>query len=160
MVNGRRSYRRRSSTPVKIPRGIFGGNKSVKFGLIAVFFCILIIQVYNHQGKRRLAGPIDDVFRRSADQLAIVYGTGGDSTEELKNYAQRVSALLGQSLKHRVPVYADDEIGSSQLEKNSLILYGPVNANRISSRFAESLPFIFENNDMQAGDRKFYQDRW
>jgi hypothetical protein len=156
------SRRIRSSRykPPETPRGLFAGNKSVRYAFITVIFMILFVEVYNRHSPKPLAGPIDDVFGHNPDRLAIVYGTGGDDTEELKNYVQRVAERLGKVLSQDIIIYPDDKVNETLLKNYSLLLYGPVNANRVASRFADHYPFQFEGRTVRVGASLIDRDNW
>lgn len=143
-----------------IPRGIFAGNKSVKFGLFAVFACILVVEFFNRSGSLKLEGPIDDVFRRDHDRLVIVYGTAGEGEKPLREYALKVSRLLGNSLSSEILVYPDSEVDEQMIKDFSLILYGPVNDNLLARKMKDCFPFDFANGGVYLGDRFVAGDNW
>ncbi|MFC1544547.1 hypothetical protein ACFL4X_00125 [Gemmatimonadota bacterium] len=151
---------RRPSRSHKIPSGIFGGNRSVKFGLIAILACVLIIQFTNRKVDKPLDGPIDDVFRRDPSGLLIVYGTGGENTDALRDYAHKVATLLGKSLKHDILVYPDREVDSGLAGDYSLLLYGPVEDNRVTERIRKHFPFQFSADTLRAGGKTFTGPDW
>ena len=153
-------YRSSRQEPFVIPRGIFAGNKSVKFGLFAVFACILVVEFYNRAGSLKLDGPIDDVFRRDPDRLVIVYGTAGEAEKPLREYALKVSRLLGSSLSSEILVYPDSEVDEQMIKDFSLILYGPVNDNLLARDMKDSFPFDFANSGVYLGDRFVAGDNW
>mgnify|MGYP000501118352 CR=1 FL=1 len=153
-------YRSSRQKPFVMPRGIFAGNKSVKYGLFAVFACILVVEFYNRAGPVKLTGPIDDIFRRDPDRLVIVYGTGGEDDGSLRQYALKVSRLLGRNLSHEILVYPDVEVDQELIEDFSLMLYGPVNENLIARRLKDYLPFYFANSGVYLGDRFVAEDNW
>lgn len=156
------SRRTRSSRyePIRTPRGIFAGNKSVKYGFIAIFFIILILQFYDRHNPKPLTGPIDDVFVRSPDRLAIIYGTGGEAPGELNNYVQRVAGLLGKAISHEIIIYPDDKVDEDLLKDYSLLLYGPVNTNQVTSRFADYYPFQFVGRTVRIGAGLIDRENW
>jgi len=153
-------YRSSRQKPFVMPRGIFAGNKSVKYGLFAVFACILVVEFYNRAGPVKLTGPIDDIFRRDPDRLVIVYGTGGEDDGSLRQYALKVSRLLGRNLSHEILVYPDVEVDQELIEDFSLMLYGPVNENLIARGLKDYLPFYFANSGVYLGDRFVAEDNW
>lgn len=152
-------YRSRQK-PFVMPRGIFGGNKSIKYGLFAVLACVLIVEFYNRAGPVKLTGPIDDVFRRDPDKLVIVYGTGGEDKDALRQYALKVSRLLGSSLGHEILVYPDSEVDKELIEDFSLVLYGPVNENLLARKLKDYFPFEFADRGVYLGDRFVSGDNW
>ncbi len=142
--------RRRSRPSYPSARGLFAGNKSVKYGLIAVIACMLIAGYFN-RGDEKLVGPIDDVFRRDPSSLLVVYGTEGDNPDGIREYAHKVGRLLGVSLGREILVYPDREVDSGLMRDCSLLLYGPVEANRVSRKLKKDFPYQF-NGDTLAVD--------
>lgn len=160
LPEGGTKYRNSRQKPFEIPRGIFGGNKSVKYGLFAVFACIMVVEFYNRAGPVKLTGPIDDIFRRHPDRLVIVYGTGEEDKGALRQYALKVSRLLGSSLKQEILVYPDSEVDKELIEDFSLILYGPVNENLVARDLKDYFPFEFADSGVYLGDRFVSEDNW
>lgn len=152
--------RRRGRTVYPTPKGLFAGNKSVKYGLIAVLACVLIIQFTRREDDGPLAGPIDDVFLRDPSGLLIVYGTEGDNTPALRDYAHKVADLLGKALDRDILVYPDREVDSGLIRDYSLLLYGPVEDNRVTRRLAEHFPFGFSADTLQIRDEKISGHDW
>jgi len=141
-----RRYRSsRIDRTVELPRGIFGGNKSVKYGLLVVFLCVLVIEFYN------TAHP---------DKLIIVYPTRGSDSGLLREYAHKVSALLGKKLKADILVYPDSEIDEEILKNYSLILYGPAEQNLVSVELKEYFPFRFKDRGVYLGETYYDQKNW
>ncbi|RKY22895.1 MAG: hypothetical protein DRP79_10080 [Planctomycetota bacterium] len=156
-----RRYRSsRIDRTVELPRGIFGGNKSVKYGLLVVFLCVLVIEFYNTAQQKHLTGPIDDIFRRDPDNLIIVYPTRGSDSGLLREYAHKVSALLGKKLKADILVYPDSEIDEEILKNYSLILYGPAEQNLVSVELKEYFPFRFKDRGVYLGETYYDQKNW
>ena len=153
-------YRSSRQKPFVMPRGIFGGNKSVKYGLFALFACVLVVELYNRAGPDKLTGPIDDIFHRDPDRLLIVYSTAGEDKGSLRQYALKVSRLLGKSLSHEILVYPDNEVDEELIEDFSLLLYGPVNENLVARKLKDYLPFDFTNSGVYLGDRFVDQENW
>ncbi|MBN2290299.1 MAG: hypothetical protein JXQ83_13275 [Candidatus Glassbacteria bacterium] len=139
---------RREDSPAQGKRGLFGGNVSVRYGLLTVLFCVVIVQFYYRALDVSLDGPIDDIFRKKAAALAIVYGTGGDSGKQLADYAHKVSELLGRKLSAVIPVYPDTAVAEKTLRERSLILYGPVGENSVADRMRDSFPFSFSGSGL------------
>jgi len=158
--DGGSKYSRSRHKPFVKPRGIFGGNKSVKWGLFAVAACVLIVEFYNRAGPVRLTGPIDDVFHRHPDRLVIVYGTGGEDRGALHQYALKVSRLLGSSLKQEILVYPDSEVDKELIEDYSIILYGPVEENLVARDLKDYFPFKLASGGVYLGDRFVSEDNW
>ncbi|MEA2063082.1 MAG: hypothetical protein U9P14_05240 [Gemmatimonadota bacterium] len=129
-------------------RGLFGGSMTVRFGLLAFLFCLLIVTFFRPEAITPLKGPIDDIFLKKAGELAIIYGTGDEDGPILEPYARRVSELLGKKLSVEIPVYADTEVSGSVLKKRSLILYGPVGNNRVARNMSASFPFAFSGSHL------------
>ncbi len=100
-------------------------------------------------GDEPLTGPIDDVFRRDPSSLLIVYGTDGENTAGLRQYAHKVARLLGETLDRDILVYPDREVDSGLIRESSLLLYGPVDANRVSRRLKDYFPFRFEGDTLR-----------
>ncbi|MBW7995750.1 MAG: hypothetical protein FVQ81_04075 [Candidatus Glassbacteria bacterium] len=142
-----------------VSRGIFGGNRSVKFGLIAILACVLVLK-FTNRGDRPLTGPIDDVFLRDPSGLLIVYGTDGESTAALRDYAHKVADLLGRSLDRDILVYPDREVDSGLIRDYSLLLYGPVESNRVTRRLAGTFPFEFSADTARIGDLTAFGQDW
>jgi hypothetical protein len=134
--------RRRRQQSYPVARGLFAGNKSVKYGMVAVLACMLVAG-YINRGDKVLTGPIDDVFRRDPSSLLIVYGTEGDNPEGIREYAHKVGRLLGVSMDRDILVYPDREVDSGLIRDSSLLLYGTVEGNRISRKLSEHFPFQF-----------------
>ncbi len=136
------------------------GSRTVTFGLLAITFCVAALMVFNKAHPPVLAGPIDDVFRRHRERLVIIYGTGGEDAEALRDYAHKVAELMGRRLDAELLVYPDTEAGPEVLENYSLLLYGPVGENRVTDRMRESLPFGFEGDAVTLGERRFAGSDW
>ncbi len=152
--------RGRSKSPYGPPvGGLFAGNKSVKYGLVAVIACMFIAGYFKQFGEQ-LPGPIDDVFRRNPSSLLVVYGTEGNNTAELREYAHKVARLLGVSLKRDILVYPDREVDSRLIHDSSLLLFGPVDANRISRRLKKYFPFQFDADTLKLGDQAAFTRNW
>jgi hypothetical protein len=135
--------------------GFLGKTPTVRFGMIIVMFVFLILSVYKKTGFGLPTGPIDDIFRRHAASLAIIYGTGATAGDQaLRDYALIVSKSLGARLKQKIPVYSDREAGRSVLEKKSLILYGPVEQNRVERGMREHFPFTFSGDTVSLGAQR------
>lgn len=153
-------YRSSRVPEYRAPRGIFAGNKTVKFGLIAIFACILVVQLYNRLIPHPLKGPIDDVFRHNPKRLVIIYGTGGPEAQALGDYAIKVSGLLGKSLGHPILVYPDTLADKALLENYSLILYGPLEQDLVARPMQKFFPFEFSGRGVTLGDRRIEESNW
>ncbi len=148
------------NNPAPARRGIFGGNMSVRYGLLTVLFCVVIIQFYHRAMDVTLDGPIDDIFLKKSSQLAIVYSTGSRSREILRDYAHKVAGLLGRKLSVKIPVYPDTEVTDEILKEYSLILYGPVDENRIADQMREYFPFSFYGSTLSWDSGTFEGRPW
>ncbi|OGF97668.1 MAG: hypothetical protein A2Z86_11635 [Candidatus Glassbacteria bacterium GWA2_58_10] len=153
-------YRSSRVAEYRAPRGIFAGNKTVRFGLIAILACILTVQLYNRLTPHLLKGPIDDVFRHNPKRLAIIYGTGGPAAQELGDYAIKVSHLLGKSLGHPILVYPDTLADNELLENYSLILYGPLEQDLVARTMQEFFPFEFSGRGVALRGRRIEESHW
>jgi hypothetical protein len=151
---------RRENNPAPVRRGIFGGNVSVRYGLITVLFCVIIVQFYHWAVSAPLHGPIDDIFLEKSKKLVIVYSTGQQGGRQLRDYAHLVSELLGRKLSVEIPVYPDTQVTEKILKERSLILYGPVGQNSITDRMRDYLPFSFSGSALVSGSKTFANQPW
>jgi hypothetical protein len=158
------TYRRREPAPQQMPygagRGIFMGNRTVRLGFVVVMFSMLYVLMFNRSMRQRLNGPIDDFFRRDPKNIIIVYSTEGDTQGYLKDYAQKVSALLGQKLSVKIMVYSDTEADKSLLKNHSVMLYGPVEHNQVAQEIKDYFPFKFSGQGVYLGDKYYNQQNW
>jgi hypothetical protein len=127
---------------------------------MAILACILFVQLFYNADDSPLTGPIDDVFRRDPSSLLIVYGTDGESTDALRDYAHKVAALLGDALGQDILVYPDREVDRSLAGDYSLLLYGPVSGNQVTQRMSRDFPFTFSADTLQAGNLTFAGPDW
>ena len=159
-----RTYRRREPIPQQRPfgsgRGTFLGNRTVRVGFVVVLFSMLFVQMYSRSMKQRLNGPIDDFFRRDPKNIIIVYSTNGDTAGQLKDYARKISDLLGQKLSVDIMVYSDTETSKELLENHSVMLYGPVETNLVAQKMKDYLPFQFRAQGVYLGDKYYNQENW
>ena len=142
--------RRRPSSATPVPRGLFAGNKSVKYGLVAVLACMLVASFWGRP-DRHLTGPIDDVFLRDPSSLLIVYGTSGDNPDGLRDYAHKVGRLLGKSLEQDILVYPDREVDRHLMYNSTLMLYGTVGGNRVTRRLSGDFPVELSADTVRLG---------
>jgi len=151
---------RRESSPAKGRGGLFGGNLSIRYGLLTILFCIIIIQFSHRAVGTALQGPIDDIFDKKLKQLVIVYSTGAQEGEQLGNYARRVSVLLKRRTSVEIPVYPDTAVSERMLKEHSLILYGPVGENSVADRMRDYFPFSFSGSTLVRGSRRLTDRPW
>jgi hypothetical protein len=89
--------------------------------------------------------------------LLIVYGTGGDHTDQLRAAAQKLAAYGGPAHTafrvHRFPVVADDAVTEEQQARCNLILIGKPNENRVTQSLWPRLPATIEDNVLVVADR-------
>ena len=109
---------RRESSPARGRRGLFGGNLSIRYGLITILFCVVIMQFFYRVVDTSIQGPIDDIFDKKLKQLVIVYSTGAEGGEQLVNYAHKVSALLKRRTSVEIPVYPDTAVTERMLKEH------------------------------------------
>lgn len=152
--------RRRKPAPEPERRGIFGGNLTVRYGLVVVMLSMLFMMMYNRMFESsRLDGPIDDIFRKRSGNLAIVYSTTGEGSDDaLADYAGRVSKLLGEKLSEKIPAFPDTGVKSRVLKRKSLLLYGPVRDNRVTRELGADFPFRFEGGRLGWGENHWLRD--
>jgi len=141
-------------------RGLFMGNRSITYGLIVIFFSILIIEAYNKSARERLTGPIDDIFRRHPDKLLIVYPTASKTDSSLRDYAHKVAGLLNKKLHADILVYPDVEVDEDLLRNYSFILYGPIDENLVSRELKDYFPFHFGEGEVTLDGRRYDQENW
>ena len=110
--------------------------------------------------KITIIGTVADIGRRLPNRLVIVYGTGGEDKCALRQYALKVSRLLGSSLSHEILVYPDSEADKELIEDYSIILYGPVEENLVARNLKDYFPFEFANSGVYLGDRFVSEDNW
>jgi hypothetical protein len=153
---GRRSYSEQQGK-----RGLFGGNLSIRYGLITVIFCVVVVQFYYRAVYTAISGPIDDVFLSKKKSLVIVYSTGGYSGgTRMEDYAGKVSLALGRKLSTEIPVYPDTAVTEKILKERSLILYGPVEQNSVAYRMRDYFPFSFSRSAVVSGSAKYSDEPW
>jgi len=133
---------------------------SVRYGLITILFCVIIVQFYHRAIDVSLNGPIDDIFLKKSKQLVIVYSTGQQGGEQLRNYVHLVSELLGRKLSVEIPVYPDTLVTEKILKERSLILYGPVEQNSIADRMRDYFPFSFSGSALVTDSKTFAGQPW
>ena len=91
------------------------------------------------------------------EPLLIVYGTGGDDTDQLRAAAQQLAAYGGPShmamRRYRFPVVSDKALTDVQQERSNLILIGKPNENCVTKACWTGLPVSIENQALRVADR-------
>lgn len=100
------------------------------------------------------AGGATNLYQ--GEPLLIVYGTGGDHTDQLRAAAQKLAAYGGPAhtaMPQRFPVVADKELTDEQQARCNLILIGKPNENSVSAALLPRLPVSIEDDTLVAADR-------
>ncbi|MFO0846305.1 MAG: C45 family autoproteolytic acyltransferase/hydrolase, partial [Gemmataceae bacterium] len=104
----------------------------------------------------REGGPFTvSSFYPEVEQALIVYGT---ADEEAAN--REAAEALQQALRRRganvtVPVRSDREAGDEELKGHHLLLIGRPTTNRVTARFASTLPVTFASQSMSVRDEAY-----
>ncbi len=148
-------YAPKPEEPVQPRRSFFGNSPTVRYGLIVVAMTMLFLHFYKamYEGKH-LRGPIDDFYRKKYSNMTVLYPTGGERAADslVEAYARKVAAGLEKKLSTRIPVQADREANDRTRKRKSLLLYGPVEDNRLLRRIQDDLPIRFRDGRVCRAD--------
>lgn len=101
------------------------------------------------------AGGATNLYQ--GEPLLIVYGTGGDHSDQLRAAAQKLATYGGPAHTamrgHYFPVVADDALTDEQQARCNLILIGKPNENRVTQAMWTRLPVSIEDNLLMVADR-------
>ena len=107
------------------------------------------------QLRRYEAGGATNLYQ--GEPLLIVYGTGGDYTNQLRAAAQKLAAYGGPTHTamggHRFPVVADEALTDEQQARCNLILIGQPNENRVTRSLWPRLPASIEDKALVVAGR-------
>lgn len=110
-----------------------------------------------------LPGPSTRIYEAGAaanlyqgEPLLIVYGTGGDRTNQLKAAAQKLSKCGGpdySAIPGAFPVVTDVDLTPAQQATHNLLLIGTPDDNSVSRQLLPRLSIRIEEGNLLAGDR-------
>lgn len=107
-----------------------------------------------------LQGPIDDAFM---SRFLFVEPTGKGSSRAFDKWAEseREEAVLQwwRQFRGEVPTKPDTDVTQNDIENCNLILWGDPSSNQVLARIQSILPFKWDPNEFQIGDRIYSTDR-
>ena len=131
--------------------GLFGGNTTFRYVLLAVIICFAVIKFYERFTAGPPSGPINDIFVRAPGSLIITWPDSTDGADSLAAYVEKVAAKLSGNLGHEIRTIPESRLTDNRLEKNSIIIYAPLCGSRLAHRFREYIPFEFEDSTLHYG---------
>jgi hypothetical protein len=109
--------------------------------------------------RHGLCGPIDDAF---LDSFLMVKPTGKPLNEKVGDWAAKEMehALVHWRQQYRgdAPLTSDDTLGSEDIAKNNLILWGDPSSNKVLAKIADKLPLKWTAKEIVVGDKTYPSD--